>query len=425
MLILALLACASQGPTPGPSLRDSEGDPASTGEAAADDRHVFVNTHDVIAAESAYEAMGPMLMSGMDLDHDGVLEWATAVPPPNGYSGPSKLTVFEGASRLTERVLDDDGSLVFLGAFDATGDGYPDLLSRVNLVDWRIQVLGGVTPDTDAYVALQAPGEAWDAMPISLDDHPDGTSVLIGWWLPATAITSGSLPTATGSDVDPAVVPMDDVLLDDRARESEDVTEATSFSSLRIIQEPDGEPTHFLVGTDTRGIEMDAPIAVLRICPLHGSIGLADCTPVPVDEPLGEKVMPVDLDGDGVQELVAKSFGERFSPGALWIFERDGSWRATIRGLGENQFAGHFTFVVDDAGEGWLLVGNRVSFDTIYAFRTDGLSGELTSDDADRVYVDPGGSTFTGMAPYRETPDGPLWLLVGAGQQVFRRPFEP
>jgi len=436
-LPLALFACAP--PSSGKVEAGDSGSDTDTSEAVTspkpwltDDRYVLLNTHEVIVTEVGNESGGTTLVSGVDLDHDGVLEWAAAAPRSDTYpySSQTKISVFEGNTLVAERTKDEYGSGAYLlGAGDVSGDGFPDLLWRACLgnIQCRLQITQGVAPETDASLAMNPPGTDYASQPMALDTLPGSATTLVAWWLPSVGITHGPVPVDPSTDEEPNAVSWADALLDNRIPESEDATDATHIATVHLIPEPDQGRAHFLLGTfggwdDASG----RVIAHLRICPLRAGIDLqTDCPPLPADEPIGRKALAADLDGDGVSELIGATEAERYNPGALWIFERDGTWRATVRGIDTHQLGGHLAFVVDDDGERWLLAGDRQPFDTVYAFRSSGLHGELTTDDADRFYVDPDGTELHNMAPYRETEDGPLWLLVGTSSAVYRRPFEP
>ncbi len=421
MIVLALFACTSMGPTPGPASRASVVDPDSgaTGETGTDDRYVFIDTHDVIETRVGYDDIGPTLWTGMDVDHDGVLEWATASPREWDYPKPfvSIVTIFEGTSIIAARARGYDSyNVALLGAFDANHDGFEDLLWRSCPRYRKCQIevtIGTAVPDLS--LQLTAPGDTSSAEPKSVDGHAG--SALVAWWLP-DAVSYGPLPTKASHEAVP--LSWDDVVVDQRPVGETRPTSRTVFSAVRVIPEPDGEPTHFL--TATEGAIEQGAIASVRVCPLRAGVDLArDCSRLPADEPLGLRPLAADLDGDGVHELLAGAL-TRGSDGAVWIFERDGRWRGTLRGTEANPFTGFVSAVVDDAGEPWLLAS---SWQVIHAFRSRGLRGEVSIEEAERLYAHSEGSQLTRMAPYRETPDGPLLLLVADHLRVFRRPFEP
>jgi hypothetical protein len=63
----------------------------------------------------------------------------------------------------------------------------------------------------------------------------------------------------------------------------------------------------------------------------------------------------------------------------------------------------------------------------VYAFRGSDVHGELTEEDAERVYVSEIGLQFPAFDVYRETPESSPQLLLGhpADTAVYMLPFDP
>ncbi len=451
--ILLLLACKQAPPSTADLPPSTSGDTAAvepTGHTATtadtgtappwwygDERYVWVDPVATIVRAGPYEwGFGSLLATGGDLDKDGRLEWTVGAP---SYSTDAVVRSFEGTDLVAERhVLDPMYSPNYptaLAHADLNGDGFGDLVFSYH---WgfhgRLQAITGTDPEDDAFFAIEVSGaeEGFSSgQPRSILAAADG-SFLVAWRGYGTGVMRGRLPLelGPGSLADPVMLDRDAYEMITLPPSIEDMTSLPTIT-FPVVGHAVGDPTVRSIWLGVYYVTTKGNFGEIWSCP--DLVGLAldvDCTLLDSGD-LGAQQVAGDLDGDGTFEVMSLGGLPPRAQGTVHVYQQDGAVRATITGTRAAQLGLPMRVATDASGEAWLLVGQYNGMATepavVYAFRGSDVHGELTDEDAERVYVSAIGIQFPAFDVYRETPDSPPLLLLGhpADGAVYMVPFEP
>ena len=359
---------------------------------------------------------GEAVAVGSDLDKDGRLEWAVSAPhDPNIRVDDVPVAVYEGTSLQTvllpvprEGAVPGRNGYALAAGGDTDGDGFGELLLAEQ---WHgfgayIRVVRSMDPEEDVFLVIQ-PDLGWAPLDVGFQvvDGVDQPFVLsqLGpsrWRIdrfdlsgvgPGTTVLGGEETQITWEE------PLD--LFEPGQPLFADVT-------------GDGEQ-ELIFGTYRSEDEEGAT----WVCP--GVLGLEvpeDCDVLAPGLSTGRFHEVGDLDGDGDLDIVAVASSTDGDDGEVWFLTAEGEVIAHLQGTRGNMLGSYPEYVVDDDGVAWVIVAEFNLYASeptqAYRFRVSDLHGELTEADAETVWRTPGTSIGRQSAAYRETPDGPLQLIL-------------
>ncbi len=378
-----------------------------------------------IGASEVGNGLGLVVVTGSDLDHDGVSEWATVEfrlneewtadvePVVRVYQEDAEIHHVWAGDHWTSWT----GFGEELAVGDVDGDGFADLAIRAGTDEDTLRARVQLSTEAERKVEADpasGPGRVAGLAVV----REDGDLVL------ASRDVAGVRIDRVALDGDPRVVDDDDRWLLVPYPPFEWVPQLGD--TLAVDLDGDGRDDHLLFGTF--GPSYEGLDLVYRgagwLCPVDGAEG--DCVQLGGEADLrdvGSVQAAGDVDGDGIAELVSsippRGLDSETSRGAVTIFRADGLAMAGIAGDGRG-FGQAVAVVADDDGTPWLLVSRS---NQVLGFRGAPLAGQWSTRDADRIWSTR--ISVTAIAPYRTRPDEPLGLLIGTGGGVYLYPFEP
>jgi hypothetical protein len=416
MFWLYLLACAPNGSPPGPAAPDTSSD-GSTNTTFSDP---------VMGAQSFAEmelllsdpdrVAGIALVSGSDLDHDGVHEWATT--SQDWYGRDNVVRVLQDVQIVDQRMFEgqegeraDSSWGGVLAAGDVDGDGRGDLALSER---WSgdpggaiVRLVRSLDPRDDVWVL--APDAARLAG-MTLPPEESGGGLGVAWsygmelrvdWLPATAFAADTV------EVD-----------DDTLWLQGSFDDGYYLNGLDFVRVEGRDQLLLSAAT------IHATDGATWLCEREAAI-LDACTALEVDGQAGGGHAVWDEDGDGAPELIAVVGGETRGDGMVWVVDASGTVVAKVAGSRDKALGLATTFVRDGEGEGWLLMGER---DTglrelayLYAFRVESLEGELVDVQADHLWHSEMHRPGFQITNHRATPTGAYEVLASQPSAGVRR----
>lgn len=365
---------------------------------------------------------GYSLAAGSDLDHDGRAEWVVGAPHILGeYTEYQVVRAYEGTTLLTSRYPahddrpDEHGMRVSAG-HDLDDDGFADAglsTSASSLITPnRLTLMVSEQEADDLVFELDLDGGDY-VYDLVLGDGYVLTNTPRRWDM-ATPETWGSSQSAVASEA---------------TRVDKNDPQASGLGTTSTVDVDGDGVDEFLTGIWWA----QPPVSGSTwICPLSLDTQVPeDCELVAEGPGIGGYQIGGDLDGDGIPEIITSEVAANGTHGSASIYRTDGTRLARIEGTRNAMFGRNPTYVVDDRGDPWLLVGQTHlsgdGYPTIWGFRGDQLQGDLVETDALRQWV--GGANTMGKAitTYRELPGDPLQLLIGSPGEniVYILPFEP
>jgi hypothetical protein len=364
---------------------------------------------------------GKQVGAGIDLDHDGVQEWA-ATAPSTDFNVQYTNVLEDGemvATREASSILQYGFSLAAGG--DTNGDGHGD----VAISHWDgfsgvwMELARSMDASEDVKVFL--PDDVTFRVGPSTFLQVDGREHLLMTSYASTTRWRVDLFDLEGIEPGTDVVGGDHTLVF-----ADDPLDSAVVGSV-VPVDVDGDGTDEWVGGRSKAY-VDGE-GYSWVCPARTGLQIPDdCDELgggALGGRAGGRHAVGDLDGDGQPEIVAtylSSDWEDVAHGEVHVVGLDGEVLAHIQGTRERQLGGSPLVFTGDDGTPWLVVAELNSYSSgtlVYGFRGDQLIGEgdeptqLLDTDAARVWTTGGVSLGFSMTTYRATPDAPLQLVMG------------
>jgi len=412
LALLLALACRPGDP-PGGGVNPTTG----SGHSASTDTGtpvelptVWVEDFPTIPRIPGAFGWGGTLAAGMDLDHDGIQEFAVAGPLLGDDTTP--VGVFEGTEQVAVRTSgnpsDPEFGYYLAAGGDTDGDGFGELLIAHGMVTEPSEtlLLRSVHPADDIHLEA-APDRPWYAGAVTFVEGPGGHRVVTTSDRNATGLRYDLFDL---SKLEPGATRLqagDDTLLHTFGYEAG----GAAFRIDAVDVDGDGQE-EWLAGRTHHDV------AESYACPATVGMNMAeDCTFFAGNRPqsVGAFHVAGDVVGDSAEELLLGGFYNPDNNGELAMLDGEGQVLARWEGTDEEPVGGLATPFTDKQGQRWLLRpmfragGPEVA---VYAFRGSVVSSEMTRADASYVIRTQQGQAFGGLAVYQPAADAPLQLVI-------------